>query len=86
MEILLNISHLDYSFHTISGKFHVLSDISFSIEKGEFISIIGPSGCGKSTLLSVISGILPADSGKVERNVTNIGYLIQKDNLFHLFQ
>lgn len=82
MEILLNISHLDYSFHTISGKFHVLSDISFFIEKGEFVSIIGPSGCGKSTLLSVISGILPADSGKVERNVTNIGYLIQKDNLF----
>lgn len=82
MEILLNVSHLDYSFHTISGKFHVLSDISFSIAKGDFVSIIGPSGCGKSTLLSIISGILPADSGIIERNISNIGYLIQKDNLF----
>lgn len=80
--MLLNVCELYYSFHTISGKFQVLFDISFSVAEGEFVSIIGPSGCGKSTLLSVISGILPADSGTIERNVNNIGYLIQKDNLF----
>ncbi len=82
MEMLLTVSNLYYSFHTISGKYQVLSDISFSVENGEFVSIIGPKGCGKSTLLSVISGILPADSGTIERNVENIGYLIQKENVF----
>lgn len=80
--MLLNVSNLYYSFHTISGKYQVLSDISFSVSAGDFISIIGPKGCGKSTLLSVISGILPPDSGTIERNISNIGYLIQKDNVF----
>ncbi|MFQ9934327.1 MAG: ATP-binding cassette domain-containing protein [Lachnospiraceae bacterium] len=82
MKMLLNVSHLDYSFHTISGKYQVLSDISFSVAKGEFISIIGPKGCGKSTLLSVISGILPVSSGTIDRKINNIGYLVQKENLF----
>lgn len=82
MEVLLEVSNLSYSFHTISGKYQVLYDISLSVDKGEFISIIGPSGCGKSTLLSVISGVLPPDSGDIKRNIQNIGYLIQKDNLF----
>lgn len=36
-------------------KFHVLKDITFSIKKGEFLSLIGKSGCGKSTLLYVLS-------------------------------
>ena len=35
--------------------FHVLKDISFSIEHGEFVSIMGKSGCGKSTLLYILS-------------------------------
>lgn len=80
--MLLNVSNLYYSFHTISGRYQVLSDISFSVSAGDFISIIGPKGCGKSTLLSVISGILPPDSGTIERKINNIGYLIQKENVF----
>lgn len=80
--MLLEVSNLSYSFHTISGKYQVLYDISLSVDKGEFVSIIGPSGCGKSTLLSVISGILMPDNGEIKRNIQNIGYLIQKDNLF----
>ena len=70
--MLLNVSNLYYSFHTISGRYQVLSDISFSVSAGDFISIIGPKGCGKSTLLSVISGILPPDSGTIERKINNI--------------
>ncbi|WP_420386747.1 ABC transporter ATP-binding protein [Roseivirga sp.] len=42
-------------YFTDPVRFHVLKDISFGIEKGEFVSIIGKSGCGKSTLLYVLS-------------------------------
>jgi len=40
-----------------------LSDITFSISDGEFISVVGPSGCGKSTLLKILAGLLPPSEG-----------------------
>ena len=42
-----------------------LDNVGFSVEKGEFLSILGPSGCGKTTLLRILIGLLPADSGKI---------------------
>ncbi len=53
---------------TYSGRgkaFTALDGISFSIEPGEFVSVIGASGCGKSTLLAVLEGLLPATGGGV---------------------
>ena len=46
----------------------ILDNISFRVEKGEFVSIVGPSGCGKTTLLKIIGGILKATSGSVLNN------------------
>ncbi|MCK9330056.1 MAG: ABC transporter ATP-binding protein [Candidatus Cloacimonetes bacterium] len=43
----------------------VLNDVSFNVDKGEFLSILGPSGCGKTTLLRILIGLLPPTSGKV---------------------
>ena len=43
----------------------VLNNISFKINKGDFVGIIGLSGAGKSTLADVIMGLLPVDSGKI---------------------
>ncbi|MDQ6621806.1 MAG: ABC transporter ATP-binding protein [Pseudomonadota bacterium] len=43
----------------------VLNDVSLSVPKGGFVSLIGPSGCGKSTLLKVLAGLLPPTVGKV---------------------
>ena len=40
--------------------------LSFSVEKGELVTILGPSGSGKSTLLSLISGIEGCDSGEIK--------------------
>jgi NitT/TauT family transport system ATP-binding protein len=42
-----------------------LTDLSFAVEEGAFVSLLGPSGCGKSTTLRIIAGLLAADSGHV---------------------
>lgn len=47
------------------GHLHALHEVSFGIDKGEFISIVGPSGCGKSTLLKIIAGLDAPSSGEV---------------------
>lgn len=51
---ILEAKHIDKYFKK-PVLFHVLKDINFSIEKGEFVSIMGKSGCGKSTLLYILS-------------------------------
>lgn len=53
-EIILEARHINKNFHD-PVTFPVLTDISFSINKGEFISVTGKSGCGKSTLLYILS-------------------------------
>ena len=51
--------------HRRRGFQPVLGEISFSVEEGEFVTIIGPSGSGKSTLLKVLAGLELPDSGRV---------------------
>lgn len=48
------------------GVFTALDDVTFTIRKGEFVSLLGPSGCGKSTLLNLIAGFEQAETGKAE--------------------
>ncbi len=59
--MLLKLDHVSKSFENKQ----VLSDISFEIDNGEFVSIIGPSGGGKSTLLNIISNLLEPSTGRV---------------------
>ncbi|MCC6984629.1 MAG: ABC transporter ATP-binding protein [Bauldia sp.] len=47
------------------GQVQAISDISFDVEGGEFVSLVGPSGCGKTTLLRLIDGLIRADEGEV---------------------
>ena len=65
----------------MEGETLALSHLSFSLKQGDFVSIVGPSGCGKSTLLSIISGLIPPESGTVNLAGNHIGYMLQKDHL-----
>jgi NitT/TauT family transport system ATP-binding protein len=59
----------------------VLGPISFTMEKGEFISVLGPSGCGKSTLLRMAAGLLKASAGETRHTFSSIGYVFQDHTL-----
>ena len=50
----------------------VLDDLSFSVEEGEFLSVLGPSGCGKTTLLRTIAGLQRPDAGRVSKRGLDI--------------
>jgi branched-chain amino acid transport system ATP-binding protein len=57
------------------GGVHAVRDVSFSIEKGEFLALIGPNGAGKSTCFNMINGQLEPDSGEIMFEDKNIAGL-----------
>jgi nitrate/nitrite transport system ATP-binding protein len=59
------IDHVDKVFTRGGNETRVLKEITFEVEKGEYVSIIGHSGCGKSTLLNIVAGLTPATNGGV---------------------
>jgi sulfonate transport system ATP-binding protein len=61
----LEIRGVSKSFVVDDSDVHALSNVSFSVEPGEFVSIVGPSGCGKSTLLRLVAGLDTPDAGEV---------------------
>ena len=62
---MLKVSHLNKSYESGGNIYPVLKDVSFEIEKCEFVAVMGPSGSGKTTLLNCISCFIAADSGSV---------------------
>lgn len=74
MNPAIRVSNLSYSY----GKSIVLNDISFQIERGDFIIIIGPNGSGKTTLLRLLAGIISAGSGQIEVDGDSVGKYSKK--------
>ena len=72
--IILDVNKLSKNF----GYGTLFSDLSFSLNEGESISVVGPNGCGKSTLLKMIAGIEKVDSGTISiRKGATVAYLDQ---------
>ena len=68
---IIEINHISKSF----GDKCILNDVSISVKRGEFLTLLGPSGCGKTTLLRILAGFGSADSGTVLINgedITNV--------------
>lgn len=77
---MLEFRNLSKSF-TTDGQYHsVLSNLSLSINEGEFVAIAGPSGCGKSTLIRLTAGLDHPDSGEIlaQNGAERLGYVFQE--------
>ncbi|MEY2755395.1 MAG: transporter [Actinomycetota bacterium] len=60
---------------------HALSQTSFDVRPGEFVTVVGPSGCGKSTLLKIASGLHDPTTGSVSVDRSKVGYVFQDATL-----
>ncbi len=82
----LEIKELNKHF----GGLHALDRVSFNVREGIIKSVIGPNGAGKTTLFNLISGVIPADSGRVKyrgENITNYRpYQIASRGIIRTFQ
>lgn len=72
---ILEVNNLCKVYGRGETKVDALRNVSFSVEKGEFVAIIGPSGSGKSTLLHIIGGVDSPTSGTVKIGETDIATL-----------
>ena len=79
MEIL-KVEHLTKIYGSGDSEVRAVDDVSFSVEKGEFLAIIGPSGSGKSTLLHILGGVDRPTFGKVYMNGQDV-YAQNEDQL-----
>ena len=85
----INVAGLHKIYNTrTGGKTHALSDINFSVKRGEFISIVGPSGCGKTTLLTILAPLISKTEGsakisgsEVTKPLSEIGMVFQAPTL-----
>jgi phospholipid/cholesterol/gamma-HCH transport system ATP-binding protein len=90
---MISLRNIKKSF----GAETILDGVTFTVEKGERVSLIGPGGCGKSTILKILLGLLPPDEGEVElmgvdmrgrderakqKTLTKVGMAFQQGALF----
>ena len=86
MNEILNVKNLTFDYYDTS----VLRNVTFSLEKGDFLGIIGSNGAGKSTLIKLILGMLPYSHGEIRvfgKDISEVrkkvGYVPQKANSFN---
>ena len=90
---MLQVKNLNKTYTTETTSYPVLKNLSFQVQKGEFVAVMGPSGSGKTTLLNCISCFIPHDDGQILLNGKDISNLperkmakIRNRNLGFVFQ
>jgi ABC-type nitrate/sulfonate/bicarbonate transport system ATPase subunit len=83
----LEVRHVTHHFSAGDGP-AATKDVSFSVRRGEFLSIVGPSGCGKTTVLNMMAGLIRPTTGEVLRNGSpalgvdrSVGYMFARPGL-----
>lgn len=79
MENIIEINNICKSFGVKDNRTQVLKDISLTVGKGEFLSLMGASGSGKSTLLYLLGGLDTPDSGEIFMNGKDIAKMRDKE-------
>ena len=79
MENIIEVKNICKSFGSKENRTKVLDDLSLTVEKGEFLSLMGASGSGKSTLLYLIGGLDTPDSGEILLNGRDIAKMRDKE-------
>ena len=89
MNKIITAEHLSKTL----GDVRIINDVSFDVEKGEFVAIQGPSGSGKTTLLALLAGLEKADAGSIsvgQENLTSMSEdqlaLFRRNNVGFVFQ
>ncbi|MBR4308818.1 MAG: ABC transporter ATP-binding protein [Oscillospiraceae bacterium] len=81
---LLRVEHLSKIYGSGDNEVRALDDVSFSVEKGQFVAIVGPSGSGKSTLLHILGAVDRPTRGKVYLDGQDV--FAQKDDRLAVFR
>lgn len=88
MREVLKLENISKTYQAKNGETEAVKNVNFTVNEGEFASIIGPSGCGKSTILSIVASLENKSNGKIyidgietEGVSSKIGYMLQKDSL-----
>ncbi|GLC90160.1 ABC transporter ATP-binding protein [Lysinibacillus piscis] len=93
MTSLLQVQNVGKTYGKGANTFTALSNITFTVEKGEFVGVMGPSGAGKSTLLNVLATIDTPTTGGITIGDVNLTHMkdaeladFRRDNLGFIFQ